>query len=155
MGAGIALGTGNIPGLNVAAMNAIICSAAWKTTTLSDARYARTQIASGEPFTGGNFRLLEQQAEGCQNDKESKIKGRKQQHIMACFSVVLLAVLPEGNQAGKGGNQCAYTANVDTQQQMLIAVCKLGQQNRRGNIADYLTGQDRHKQRVFFQEEGK
>ena len=74
---------------------------------------------------------------------------------MAGFAFVVLAVFPESNQAGKGGDQCAYTANVDTQQQVLIVICKLGQQNCRGNIADYLTGQDRYKQRVFLQEEGE
>ena len=46
---------------------------------------------------------------------------------MARFSFVMLTVLPEGDQAGKGGDQCAYTADVDTQKQVLVVICKLGQ----------------------------
>ena len=45
MGAGIALGTGNIPGLNVAAMNAIICFAVCRSRIPGDAEAVRIWIA--------------------------------------------------------------------------------------------------------------
>ena len=51
--------------------------------------------------------------------------------LLCVLSVlVLLAVLPECNQAGKGCDQRAYATDIDTQQKMLVILRKLGQQDR-------------------------
>lgn len=101
------------------------------------------------------FCLLAEYAEHSQYNQKSEIEGRKQQNIVSRFAFVVLGILPECNQAGKGRNQCTYSANVDTQQKLFVVIRKLGQQDRRGNIADDLTGQYGYKERVFLQQEGK
>lgn len=70
---------------------------------------------------------MKKHTENCQYDKERKVKSRKQQDIVACFSLILLAVLPECDQAGEGCDQRAYAANIDTQQELFVVIRKLGQ----------------------------
>jgi hypothetical protein len=72
------------------------------------------------------FCLLAEDAERCQYNQKSEIEGRKQQNIVACFAFVLLGILSECNQAGKRRNQCAYSADVDTQQKLFVVIRKLG-----------------------------
>ena len=99
--------------------------------------------------------LLEKQTEHSQNDQESEIEGGKQQNIVAVLAFVMLAVFPKGDQTGKGGDQRTNTADVDTQQKLLVVVCELGKQDCGGNIADDLTGQHRYQQRIFLKKVGK
>ena len=72
------------------------------------------------------FCLLAEHAERCQYDQKSEIEGWKQQNIVACFALVLLGILSECDQAGKRRNQCAYSANIDTQQKLFVVIRKLG-----------------------------
>ena len=99
--------------------------------------------------------LLEKQTECCQNDQKSKIEGGKQQNIVAVLALIMLAVFPKGDQTGKGRDQRTNTADVDTQQKLLVVVCELGQKNRGGYIADDLTGQHRYQQGIFLQKIGE
>ena len=64
---------------------------------------------------------------------------------MSGFAVIIFAVFPEGDQAGKGSDQCAHATNIHTQQKVLIVFRELGQQNCRRHIADDLTGQHREQ----------
>ena len=65
------------------------------------------------------------------------------------------AELPEGDQAGQGGDQRARAADVHAYQQSGIILRKLRQQNGRGHIADALAGNDADQQRAFFQQHRK
>ena len=96
---------------------------------------------------------MEEGAEQRQDNEKCEIKGGKQQDVIAGFSFVVLGVFPEGNQTGQGGNQRAHATDVDAQEKMLVIVCKLGQQDRRGDIADDLAGQHGNQQGVFLQQE--
>lgn len=52
---------------------------------------------------------------------------------------ILLRVLLEGDEAGKGCDKCACAADVYTQQKLTVVVGELGEQNCRGHVGDKLT----------------
>ena len=70
---------------------------------------------------------------------------------MTGLSFLLLGVFPEGDQAGKRGDQRAYTANVHAQQKLLVVGGKLRKQDRRRHIADDLAGGHGKQQCALFQ----
>lgn len=71
---------------------------------------------------------------------------------MAGFSGIILGVLPVGDQARKGGNKRTHTADIHANQQALVVIRKLGQQDRRGHIADDLAGKGAKEQGVLFKQ---
>ena len=99
--------------------------------------------------------LLEKQTECCQNDEKCEIEGGKQQNIVAVLALIMLAVFPKGDQTGKGRDQRTHTADVDTQQKLLVVVCELGKQDCGGYITDDLAGQYRYQQGVFLKKVGE
>ena len=98
---------------------------------------------------------VEDHYESCKNDHKCEIEYGEQSDIMTAFVLILVGVFPEGDQTGKGCNQSAHTADIDTQQQLPIVFCKLGQQDGRRHIADNLAGNDAENQGTFTQQPGE
>ena len=86
-----------------------------------------------------------------QNCQKGKIEGREQQHIVAGFALVLLSILPEGDQACQGRDQSAHAADVHAQEQISVIVRELGQKDGRGHVADDLAGKYAEQQGAFLQ----
>ena len=98
---------------------------------------------------------MEEQGKYRQNGQEGEVEGGEQQGVGAGLAAVLLGVLPVGDQAGKGCDQRANTADVYTQQQRSVILGELTQQNGGGYVADHLAGCHTYQEGVFLQQEAE
>ena len=98
---------------------------------------------------------LQQHHKAGQYHQETKVKYGKPFDIVCCFAGIVLGILAEGDQAGQGGNQGAYAANVDAHQQIRVITGKLGQQDRGRDVADKLAGKDAEQQSASIHQCGK
>ena len=99
--------------------------------------------------------LIQYYHEQRKDNQERKVKWGEQPNVVAGLSLVLFGIFAESDQAGKGGNQCANTADVYTQQKFPVVFGELGKENGRGNVADHLAGDNGKQQGAFFQQKGK
>ena len=66
---------------------------------------------------------------------------------------ILSRVLLESDKACQGGYETSDTADIYTEQEMLIIVCKLRKQYRGGDVADKLAGKRGKYESVLAQKE--
>ena len=64
-------------------------------------------------------------------------------------------VFPKSDQTRQGCDQRSCSADVHTEQQAAVVVCESRQQNRRGNVADDLTGCDTDQKLAFCHQIGE
>ena len=64
-------------------------------------------------------------------------------------------VLSVCDKAGKGGDYGSGAADVYSDKKIGVILRKLGEQNRRGDVAYYLTGEGGGKERAFFEQKGE
>ena len=98
-------------------------------------------------FRGGLEKVVDRGADEEEGEEGEIVQGEAADVVTAAAGVVLY-VFPEGDEAGQGGDQGAYTADVDTDEQIGIVTGELRQEDGRGDIADALTGQGAEQEGV-------
>ena len=87
-----------------------------------------------------------------QQRQECKIVQGEASDVIAGATGIVLHILPESDQTGKGGNQGTDSADVYADQQICVIAGKLGQEDGGGNIADALAGQGTEEEGVLFKQ---
>ena len=89
----------------------------------------------------GAFIILQEYHCGYRKDnKEAKVQRCKQSDILQRLALDMRGVLAEGDKARQRGNERTYTTDINTEEQLLVVCCKLGQEKCRGHIAYHLAG---------------
>ena len=83
-----------------------------------------------------------------QQGEECEIVQGETADVVAASAGIVFYIFAEGDEAGQGGDQGAYAADIDADEQVSVVAGELRQEDGRGNIADTLTGQGTEQEGV-------